>query len=71
MATIVIGAATPSATVNIAVLKKVLDKILEADRRNAPVQIAPDEYILLNEIRFAVTTGVPSANVVSAVTMTY
>lgn len=71
MATIVIDATNPSTTNNINVLKSALDKILESARENAPVNIAPDEYVLLNEIRFAVATGIPSANVVTAVTMTY
>ena len=71
MSTVAIDATHPSATINLAVLKKCLERILEADRRNQPVTLSPDEYILLNEIRYAVTTGVGSTNVVSAVTMTY
>lgn len=71
MATITIDASNPSTSVNIAVLKSALDKILEAARRNDRVMISSDEYIVLNEIRFAVATGVPSANTVTAVQMTY
>ena len=71
MATIVIDATTPSASVNLAVLKKALDKLIDAHKTNGVVKLADDEFRLVNEIRYAVTTGVASANVVSAVTMTY
>lgn len=71
MATIAINATTPSTTVNLAVLKKALDKIIDAHKINGVVRLADDEFLLINEIRYAVTTGVASANVVSAVTMTY
>ena len=71
MATIAIDATTPSVTVNLAVLKKALDKIIDAHKINGVVKLADDEFRLINEIRYAVTTGVASANVVSAVTMTY
>ncbi len=72
MSTIAINSTSPSTTINLAVLLNLIDKLLEADRKNAPLPgLAPDEYILLNEIRFAVTTGNPSTNTVTAVTMTY
>lgn len=71
MATITIDASNPSASINIATLKSCIGNILEADRRGAAYMLAPDEYLLLNEILFAVTTGVPSANTVTAVVMTY
>lgn len=72
MATITINSSSPSTTINLAVLLKLIDKLLEADRLNAPLPgLAPDEYLLLNEIRFAVATGVPSSNTVTAVAMTY
>jgi hypothetical protein len=71
MSTIAIDATNPSTTVNLAVLKKALDKIIDAHKINGPVTLANDEFILINEIRFAVSTGVASARVVSAVTMTY
>ena len=70
MATITIDATNPSATINLAVLKSLLDKLLELDRRNS-LNLGTDEYVLLNELRFAVTTGVPSANVVSQIVLTY
>lgn len=71
MATIAINASTPSASVNINVLKNALDKIIDAHKINGVVRLADDEFRLINEIRYAVTTGVASANVVTAVTMTY
>lgn len=71
MSTIAIDSTHPTTTINLAVLMSLLDKILEADRRNSAVSLAPDEYILINNIRFASTTGVPAANTVTAVTMTY
>ena len=71
MATITIDATNPSTTVNVSVLKNCLANILEADRRGGSYTLAPDEYVLLNEILFAVSTGVPSTNTVTAVQMTY
>jgi len=72
MSTIAINSTSPSTTINLAVLLKLIDKLLQADRTNSPLPgLAADEYILLNEIRFAVSTGIPSANTVTAVTMTY
>ncbi len=72
MSTIAIDSTHPSSTINISVLLNLIDKLLEADRRNSPLPtLAVDEYILLNEIRFAVTTGIPSTNTVTTVTMTY
>lgn len=71
MSTIAIDSTTPSASVNLAVLNKALDKIIDAHRTNSVIRLADDEFRLVNEIRYAVTTGAGSANVVSAVTMTY
>lgn len=70
MAAVTIDSTTPSATVNIAVLLKLVDKLLDLADRNSLV-IGKDEYILLNELRFAVTTGVPSANTVTSIAITY
>lgn len=71
MSTIAINSTTPSTTVNLAVLKKALDKIIDAHKINGVVRLADDEFLLINEIRYAVTTGVASTNTVTAVTMTY
>lgn len=71
MATLTIDATTPSTTVNLAVLKNALDKIIGAHKINGVVRLADDEFQLINEIRYAVTTGLPSTNTVSSLTITY
>lgn len=71
MATLTIDSTTPSAAVNLAVLKNALDKIIDAHKINGVVRLADDEFRLINEIRFAVTTGLPSTNTVSSLTITY
>lgn len=71
MATLTINSTTPSTTVNLAVLKNALDKIIDAHKINGVVRLADDEFRLINEIRFAVTTGLPSTNTVSSLTITY
>ena len=70
MATLTINATTPSASTNLAVLLKLVDKIQALAERNTLV-LGTDEYVLLNELRFAVTTGLPSANVISQIVITY
>lgn len=70
MATVTIDASNPSTTVNLAVLKSALDKLLDAADVNS-YDLAPDEYILINELRYATTTGIGGANVISAITITY
>lgn len=71
MSTLTIDSTHPSASINLATLKSVIDKVLEAARRNGYITLAPDEYLLLNEIRFAATDGNPTANTVSSITITY
>lgn len=70
MATVTIDSTTPSASINLAVLKSLIDKLLDlADRKS--LVLGTDEYVLLNELRYAVTTGVPSTNTVTGITITY
>lgn len=70
MATVTIDSTTPSASINLAVLKSLIDKLLDlADRKS--LVLGTDEYVLLNELRYAVTTGVPSTNIVTGITITY
>jgi len=69
MATVTIDASTP-ATGSLATLLRALDNILkEADNHQRP--IGADEYQVINELRFAVTTGAKSTNAVSQIVITY
>jgi hypothetical protein len=70
MAAITIDATTPSTTINLAVLQKLLERLLELSKRNSIV-LGKDEFVLLNELRYAVTTGVGSTNTVSQIVLTY
>lgn len=70
MSTLDIDATHPSSSINLSVLLKLLDKLLDLADRNSIV-IGKDEYILLNEMRWAVTTGVGSTNTVSNIQITY
>lgn len=73
MSTLAINSTSPSTAINLAVLMALIDRLLEAaDKNAAPRLLSNDEYLLLNAIRWAVTTGTKtSGNTVSAVTMTY
>ena len=71
MATVMINATTPSTAVNINVLKNALDKIIDAHKINGVARLADDEFLLINELRYAVTTGVGSTNTVTTITVTY
>lgn len=70
MATVTINSTTPSATVNLAVLMSLIDKLQTMAERNQIV-LGTDEYALLNELRFANTTGLHSTNVISQIVITY
>lgn len=70
MATVTIDATTPSTTVNFAVLKRAVDKILDAARTNR-IQLGADEYALLFEIAYAGTDGKTAAGTTSQAVITY
>lgn len=73
MATLTINSTTPSTSVNLNTLKSVIDKILTADRTGGtPLRFAQDELAILTELRYAVTTNIPTSTyTVSSITVTY
>lgn len=73
MASLTIDSTHPSATINLATLKNCLGKLLEADKRGGVLpNLAPDEYVLLNELLMATTDGTPSAtNNITSIVINY
>lgn len=71
MSTVTVDSTHPSATVNLAVLQSFLGRCLEHTRANRPVRVAQDEYVLLNELLNATTTGVSAGNTVTSITITF
>lgn len=72
MATLTINSTTPSAAVNLDTLHSAIDKILTADRINQPINLSPDEAQILCELKYAVTTGVPTSTyTVTSIAITY
>ena len=70
MATVTIDATTPSSAVNFSVLRRAIDKILEAARRNQIV-LASDEYALLFEIVYGSTDGKTATGTTTQAVITY
>jgi hypothetical protein len=70
MSTLTIDATTPSASVNLAVLRSTLGRILEKARRHE-ISLGKDEYQLLYELCNATTTGSGSGGTISQIVITY
>lgn len=70
MATVTIDASTPSASVNYAVLKSTVDKILEMHRRGQ-INVGADGYRLLFELVYASTDGKTNTGTTSQAVVTY
>jgi hypothetical protein len=70
MSTVTIGAATPSASINFAVLRALADRLLDMSRRN-DIVLGKDEYVLLWELAYGATDGKTATGTTTQAVVTY